>query len=35
MAGFGELSGAPGVAAQLAQDLPALELGVRPLAGSA
>jgi hypothetical protein len=33
--GFGELPGAPGTAAEFAQDAPGLELGVRPLAGSA
>ena len=31
--GLGELSGAPGAAAQLPQDPPVLELGVRALAG--
>ena len=31
--GLGELSGAPGAAAELAEDPPGLELGVRPLAG--
>jgi hypothetical protein len=31
--GLGEFSGAPGAAAQLGQDLPCLELGVRPFAG--
>ena len=33
--GLGELPGAPGAAAEFAQDPPGLELGVRPLAGSA
>jgi hypothetical protein len=33
--GFGELPGAPGAAAEFAQDPPGLELGVGPLAGSA
>ena len=32
---LGEFSGAPGAAAQLAEDVPALELGVCPLAGPA
>jgi len=31
--GLGELPGAPGAAAELAEDLPGLELGVRALAG--
>jgi hypothetical protein len=31
--GFGELSGAPGAAADLAEDVPALELGVGAFAG--
>jgi hypothetical protein len=31
--GLGELSGAPGAAAELTQDSPGLELGVRALAG--
>jgi hypothetical protein len=31
--GLGELAGAPGAAAELAQDAPGLELGVRALAG--
>jgi hypothetical protein len=31
--GFGELSGAPGAAAEFAQDFPGLELGIRALAG--
>ena len=31
--GLGELSGAPGAAAELAEDVPGLELGVRALAG--
>ena len=31
--GLGELAGAPGAAAELAEDVPGLELGVRPLAG--
>ena len=35
MDGLGELAGAPGAAAQLAEDVPALELGVCPLAGPA
>jgi hypothetical protein len=30
--GFGELPGAPGAAAELAEDAPVLELGVRALA---
>jgi hypothetical protein len=33
--GLGELSGAPGAAAELGQDFPGLELGVRALAGRA
>jgi hypothetical protein len=33
--GLGELSGAPGAAAELTQDSPGLELGVRVLAGCA
>jgi len=33
--GFGELAGAPGAAAQLAEDLPGLELGVGALARGA
>jgi Transposase DDE domain len=33
--GFGELPGAPGAAAELAEDAPGLELGVRTLAGCA
>jgi hypothetical protein len=31
--GLGELPGAPGAAAELAEDSPGLELGVRALAG--
>jgi hypothetical protein len=31
--GLGELAGAPGAAAEFAQDAPGLELGVRALAG--
>jgi hypothetical protein len=31
--GLGELSGAPGAAAELAEDVPGFELGVRALAG--
>jgi hypothetical protein len=31
--GLGELAGAPGAAAELMQDVPGLELGVRALAG--
>ena len=31
--GLGELAGAPGAAAELAEDVPVLELGVRALAG--
>ena len=31
--GLGELAGAPGAAAELAEDAPGLELGVRALAG--
>src|SRR6185437_1946623 len=33
--GLGELSGAPGAAAEFAKDSPGLELGVRALAGCA
>src|SRR5450755_2494583 len=33
--GLGDLSGAPGAAAKLGQEVPGLELGVRALAGSA
>jgi len=33
--GFGQLPGAPGAAAQLAQDAPGFELGIGALAGSA
>jgi len=33
--GLGELPGAPGAAAELAQDVPGLELGIGALAGSA
>ena len=33
--GLGELPGAPGTAAELAQDAPGFELGVGTLAGSA
>ena len=33
MDGLGELPGAPGTAAELAEDAPGLELGVRALAG--
>jgi hypothetical protein len=33
--GLGELVGAPGAAAKLAEDAPGLELGVRALAGRA
>jgi hypothetical protein len=33
--GLGEFPGAPGAAAELAEDLPGLELGVCPLAGAA
>src|SRR2546421_6974641 len=33
--GFGELSGAPGAAAELAQGAPGFELGIGALAGSA
>ena len=33
--GLGDLAGLPGAAAELAQDVPALELGVRTLAGRA
>jgi hypothetical protein len=32
--GFGELAGAPGAAAELAEDPPGLELGVRSFAGA-
>ena len=32
--GLGELPGAPGAAAELAEDSPGLELGIRALAGA-
>jgi hypothetical protein len=35
MDGFGQLLGAPGTAAELAQDAPRLELGIGPLGGRA